>query len=106
MTLEEYKQRLSVLKQEAEKARLVLAKEYALSNNKVKIGDIITDHIGSIIVKKIFIEHALLTGPSCFYEGIELLKTGLPNKKNKLRAVWQSNIKNISPQSLDTNTQN
>jgi hypothetical protein len=75
-----------------------LAKEYALSNNPYKIGDIVNDHTGSIKIEKIllrrkwFIAKREFEYPQCIYIGVELTKKGEPNKRGYKRSIYQSNI--------------
>lgn len=90
MTKEEYDKQL-VLIFEQKKA---LAKKFAFANNPYKIGDIVTDRIGSIKIDKILysIKTSSSDYPSCIYEGIELTKKGLPNKKGNRRNVYQTNL--------------
>ena len=52
MNKEEYLKAEKVLKEEFEEKRKQLAREFAYSNNPVKIGDIITDHYKTIRVLK------------------------------------------------------
>lgn len=91
MTLEEYKIKMKELEEEFQQKKRVLIKQYALANNTVKIGDIIEDHIGKILVKsiKIFVD---LRKPQCMYEGVVLLKSGKPSKKGTTRNILQENL--------------
>jgi hypothetical protein len=52
MTKEEYKSKKDKINKEHNEKLLFLAKQYAFINNPYKVGDIITDHIGSIKIKK------------------------------------------------------
>ena len=64
--------------------------KYALSHSTVKIGDMITDHLGSIIVESILLNNA--NEPSCIYKGINLLKSGKVSKRQKKRYLYQVNL--------------
>ena len=92
MDIEEYKKRLNDINEEANAKERSLAKEYALSHNPVKIGDVIEDHIGRIEVEKINFER-LGELPRCVYFGIEITKAGNPSKKGTKRWVYQTNLK-------------
>lgn len=93
MTPEEYKRKQIELDYELEDRKKTLAKEYALSNNPYKVGDIVTDHIGPLKIEKINISISYLDSlPQCVYFGIELKKDGTPMKKQNARGVWQKNI--------------
>jgi len=63
--------------------------KFPLSKNTYKVNDIFTDHIGSIIIKKIKINY----DATCMYEGIVLKKDGTPTKKQEIRKAHQSNEK-------------
>jgi hypothetical protein len=66
---------------------------YAMSNNPVKEGDIVEDHIGSIRVDKIRINKSCGSClPECSYKGVMLTKKGDPVKNGKTRWVFQSNL--------------
>lgn len=92
MEKEEYKQKLSDIKIKYDKEKEQLYKEYALSNNTVKVGDKFIDHIGTIIVEKIGVTLNFLDNfPSCIYYGTELKKDGTPTKKMTKRWAHQCN---------------
>lgn len=95
MTKEELKIAIDAIKKEAnEKTKAVLI-EYAKSNSTVKIGDIVTDHIGSIRVEKIGThQDGTFNTPSsqAMYTGVELKKDLTPTKKGTTRTVFQSNL--------------
>jgi hypothetical protein len=91
MTQEEYKSKKDKINKEHNEKLLFLAKQYAFINNPYKVGDIITDHIGSIKIEQINFYYSEF--PSCSYSGIELTKKGEFNKRGKERTVFQLNIK-------------
>jgi hypothetical protein len=91
MTKEEYNTKLKKFKKDFEDAKLQVAKEYAKSNNPYKIGDVVTDHMGSIKIEKIGF-WITAEFPECMYSGIELKKDGTSFKNKKQRTVWQFNI--------------
>lgn len=93
MTKEQYDNDLKVLFSEYERAKIELAKKFALENNSIKEGDIVTDHVGSIKVEKIQVTLGSFDDPpSCVYFGIELKKDLTPTKKATKRDVYQSNL--------------
>lgn len=71
--------------------RIELVKKFAYSNNKVKQGDIVTDHIGSIKVERVRV-HQGLNIICCIYDGVMLKKDLTPVKKLTKRSVYQSNL--------------
>lgn len=85
------------LKSEKHNAELIHERElkkiyikYALANNPHQIGDIISDHNGSLKIEKIKV--FISFGESeCIYEGISLDQKGKPTKKQG-RNIYQSNI--------------
>lgn len=92
MTKEEYTAAQKELAEKHRIERLELAKEYALSNNQYKAGDIITDHIGSIRIERVGFYIGLNNNPECTYYGDNLLKSGAISKREPKRTVHQSNI--------------
>ena len=94
MTQEEYKSKLNEINKDYELKLKSLDKDYAFSNNPFKIGDIVTDHIGSIKIEEIKAYLSRFPYPCCVYYGIELTKKGEPYKKGTKRKIYQSNIKN------------
>lgn len=96
MEYTDFKIKLQAIKDEAKKKEQDLYVEYALSNNNFKVGDIVTDHIGSIKIEKIKVHVNGFIGnykPECKYIGIELKKDLTPTKIKKERVVYQSNVK-------------
>jgi hypothetical protein len=92
MNHEEYLQKLKELESEFENKKVKLMKDFVRANNPYKIGDKITDHIGTIIIEKLGFSWGYLKNPCATYSGIELKKDGTPNKKGTKRQVHQSNI--------------
>ena len=91
MNHEEYLQKIKELEREFENRKLELMKEFVLANNPYKIGDKVTDRIGSIIIENIgFAWYG--SKPCAIYTGLELKKDGNPTKRQIRRRVWQSNI--------------
>jgi hypothetical protein len=96
MTADEYKFKLEVLEKEYRRQKLILARDYAMSNNPVKVDDVIEDHMGKIRVTDIkpsqgYSGHL----PECVYDGLILTRTGeVTKKKPNMRQVWQGNIIN------------
>ena len=90
MKIEELNQRLENLRKRQFNEVVKLKREYALSNNTVKIGDIISDHMVTIVVESI--DDYLSDIPQCVYTGIRLTKQGVPTKKIEVRQIYQQNI--------------
>jgi hypothetical protein len=93
MTAEEYKKEYQRLEDLHTQSLKELALNYAKENNPYKVGDIFTDHMGSIIIETIKavnpnIIHRL---PSCSYFGLELKKDGTPRKDKSKRTAYQTN---------------
>ena len=90
MNQEEYLEKVKKLELEIEDKKIELMKEFVKANNPYKIGDKVTDHIGSIIIEKI----GILYGdsfPCAVYFGLELKKDGTPTKKGLRRQILQKN---------------
>ncbi len=91
MTKTELEKQLHDLEQETEKKRKAILIEYANSNSTVKPGEIVRDHIGSVLVQKIGV-YADRNNAQCMYTGIELKKDLTPVKKGTTRTVFQCNL--------------
>jgi hypothetical protein len=90
MTIEQYNEKIKFLNTVFENAKKEVGRDFAISKNTVKIGDIIKDNIGSIKVEVIRVYFSDL--PECVYTGVELRKDNTPNKKGTKRSVFQTNI--------------
>jgi hypothetical protein len=91
MDFEEFRTKVKAIDIEYDNKKLLLAKEYADSNNTVKIGDIVKDHIGSVRVEEIKYNLRSIR-PDCVYFGQELKKNGEPKKRVSKRMVYQMNM--------------
>lgn len=97
MDIEDYKERKKILRKDFEEAERLLNREFAFSNSTVKIGDTVTDHVGSIIVESIGVYLGIQNQfPTCYYQGLELNKDGKPKKNLNKRMVYQTNLKKSS----------
>jgi len=91
MTLNELDNKIIVLRNQFDNDVRLLKASYCNSNNPYKVGDIFTDHIGSIIIENI--KSYFSDNPCCVYYGVELKKDGTPRKDGSKRQAWQSNEK-------------
>lgn len=83
MNKEEYLKAKKILEEEFEAKKKQLAREYAYSNNDVKIGDVITDHYKTIRVEKFLLGYDFGSQMPCmFYRGTRLNKKGEPMKRD------------------------
>ena len=92
MSTQEYDRQIGLLEEEFERRKKELMKEFSFSNNPHKIGDIITDNIGSIKIEKIKWGKLIYKYPCCVYYGVELKKDLTPTKKQNNTQIWQSNL--------------
>lgn len=93
MNYEEYLEKTKQLQYDLDQKKTELMKEFVRANNPYKKGDVITDHVGTILVETMgFAWGYLGSQPCATYTGLELKKDGTPNKKGNKRTVWQSNI--------------
>jgi hypothetical protein len=99
MTIDQYKEKVRELVIEFKNNKKQLAKEFALANNPYKVGDIFTDHIGSVKVEKISV-YLSLDIPSCVYEGLVVKSDGTPAKKLGKRSAFQVNEKKLAAKSV------
>ena len=93
MTKEFFNERMKEIKAKFELEKDHLYINFANANNPYKVGDIVTDHTGSIKIEKIKTYFDGYTEPCCVYTGVEYTKKGEPNKKGNKRSVYQRNIK-------------
>lgn len=95
MTKEELDAGIAAIQKRSKQEIIDLQKEYALSNNTVKVGDSIKDKSGAIgIVRKIQVYRGGLGGtyPECCYVCDNITKKGTVNKLNPTITIFQSNI--------------
>ena len=94
MNLEEYNALIKQAEEDFLLKKKQITRDCALSNNPYKVGDVITDHVGSIKIEKIKYAFGRFGElPCCTYEGVILNKNGEPStKKDNKRGVWQNNI--------------
>lgn len=93
MTISEYKDKLTDLEKNHNKLRLIEMKKFVDANNKFIIGDIVKDHIGSILIEKISYSWGHSSEDPCaVFFGLELKKNLEPRKDKNKRNVWQGNV--------------
>ena len=90
MTYEDYKKELDLIKKDAAAKEDALIIKFVNSNNPHKIGDVVTDNIGSIIIDKIKCSRGAT--PCAVYYGVELTKKGQPNRRGERRGIYQSDL--------------
>jgi hypothetical protein len=91
MTDEQFRKKLKAIDDEFKKQSNAVYIEYAISRNPYEVGDVFTDHIGSIKIEKMKAAYSL-NGKSCMsYFGIAVKKDGTPTKKGEKRWAYQSN---------------
>jgi len=88
ITKQELDEKINELRRVHENEVLLLKKQYVLAHNKYKVGDIFTDHRGSILIEKVQVSTSYLC---CVYYGIELNRDFSPNKRGNKRNAWQTN---------------
>ena len=98
MNKEEYLKAEKALKEEFEAKKKELAREFAYSNNPVKIDDIITDHCRTIRVLKCLWGYDFGSRMPCmYYRGVRLTKKGEPAKREADdNRVSQTDIREIN----------
>ena len=92
MDIAEYKDKVKTLEDKLEWDKTELMKQFVRENNPYKVGDIVTDHIGSVKIEKLGYSWGFNSNPCATYFGIEINKDGTPNKKGKTRTAFQSNL--------------
>ena len=89
-TEEVLRTKLQDIEDRCEKEKRELLKKFADTHNTYSVGSVFTDHIGSIIVEKIYYNLFPYNGtiPKCVYYGTELKKDGTPKKSGATRRAW------------------
>lgn len=95
MNIEEFKTKLVELEAKYVGDVQQLKKKYALSNNTVKLGDIVTDHMGSVLVTKISVNYSEV--PSAVFHGRVLRRDLSPTKKESFRVVHSRAVHQHNP---------
>jgi len=92
MSKSELNEKLAELTAEFESKKTALIVEFCKLNNKVSIGDTITDRHGqSITVDRITFSKGFRgDNPECVYHGIALTKKMLPKKNGDRPSIYQS----------------
>lgn len=97
MNKTEYLREIEKINKKAEREIEQIHIKYALANNTIKIGDLITDRNNTIKVEKInAIIPFLRNLPECIYYGRKYTKKGLPTKKEGFDKIYQYNVKIIN----------
>jgi len=98
MKKEEYLKAKKAIEEELEAKKKQLAREFAYSNNPVKIDDIITDHYKTIRVLKFLWGYDFGSQMPCmFYRGVRLTKKGEPVKREADDSrISQTDIREIN----------
>lgn len=92
MTIEELKQGIADLEANLKNEKNRLYIKYAISNNKVKKGDKVSDGINTIIVDKITYIRDIDGIPYCLYSGVFLTKKGNLNKRGEQICIPQHRV--------------
>jgi len=66
--------------------------QFVASNTTVRVGDVIKDHSGSIVVEKTGVNVPLTGYPEPKFYGIELKKDGTPRKDKAKRWLFGCNM--------------
>ena len=99
MKKEELLLKLDVIEHSYLKAKQEALVEYCDANNPYKVGDVFTDHMGSILIEEVKYTNFnnKYREPSCVYYGVQLNKDGTPTKLgNKRDAYLVKDIKHTS----------
>jgi len=95
MNLENYKEQKRDIERQAEKEKTYLLMKFIDLNNPFTVGDIITDHMGSIRYDKLnYTTSGSERGdiPLPIYIGVELKKDGTPKEIPIVREVYGLNV--------------
>lgn len=98
MELQEFKDKIKKEQEELELRCKAIMREYAISNNKIKIGDVIREDTGDVLkVEKIVVQLSY-DKPYCVYKGYLLNKDGSIKKKKGSDIIHSSIIQPLLKQ--------
>jgi len=92
----EYEVQIIQLRRKHQAELIDLMKQFVDDNNPYKAGDTVTDHVGSLYIKRTGYHMTHNGTPCATYTGVELKKDGTPSKKQTGRTVFQCNIINTA----------
>lgn len=88
-----YLEKLSMMRIRHREEMRELQREYAMAQSPFKVGDLVTDHIGTVKVDYIDFDVADMgRRVRCVYVGPCYTKQGKPFKSGERRPVFQQNI--------------
>lgn len=92
MNHSEYLEKLEQLEYDFKMKKISLMKDFVVANNPYKVGDKVTDHVGTILIESMGFAWGTNSKPCATYFGPKLKKDGTPQKNRDKRCVWQSNV--------------
>jgi len=92
MTENEYLKKVKEIRRVAWFDIVELMRDYAVENNQIKLGDIISNHAMTIKVEKVRLYRNELK-PSLIYSGIRLTKAKKPFKSGEKASIYQMNLR-------------
>jgi hypothetical protein len=95
MEIEEYQNRMKLLKNEYKTKKIDLIKEFAFSNNEICVGDVIENGYVRILVDRIVVDVALENYPYCVYIGLKVTKDLKIYKRKEFGKILQSDYVKI-----------
>jgi hypothetical protein len=90
MKIEEYQDKLKLLKSEYKTKKNDLMKEFAFSNNEICVGDVIENGYIRILVDKIILDDNFESYPYCVYIGLKATKDLKIYKRRECGVIQQS----------------
>lgn len=105
MTLEEYNTKINEAKKRHEAEINSLHKEYAMSNAKFSVGDIIKDHRWTLLIDKITWSK-FMSDPEPVYQGLELKKDLTPRKDGSRVSIYGNKADLVKKAETNENIQN
>lgn len=92
MTRDEYNLKMKDLENEFRNKRTALTREFVLSNNPYKVGDILQDRKNIIRVERISCDY-FGRAPECIYYGTQLNEDLTPKKTQDYKSfMYQNNV--------------
>jgi hypothetical protein len=91
MKKEEFDRKIIEIEKKSNDDKRILARQYAISNNPYKIGDVIEDHYHIIKIEK-WTVRGTVSNPSLLYQGVVLKKDLTPKKNQDDAIMYQTNV--------------
>lgn len=92
MRLKQYQDKMEATKEKHKKELNSIMREFAFSNNPVKVGDMVSDRLNQTIKAEKVGLYTNEEFPCCYYCGPGYTKAGKPFKDGRIERIFEDNI--------------